>query len=296
MQSPGRLEWFLLLSCVLIWGSSFILMKKSLVVFSAEEVAALRLSAAGLCLLPFGLRTVLRQGWRNWPWPKIALSGLTGNFIPAFLFAAALTQVDSGTSGVLNSLTPLWVLALGALLFRRPVGRWQAAGVALGWVGAFLLLMTRPSSGPSETSLTYGALIVVATVLYGFNTNFVKTRLSHLPALPFTSMALGLWSVPALIYLATADLGQRMEQPGSGEALAAALTLGCVGTAFALLLFFTLLRRSDALFAASVTYFMPVVALALALADGERMQWLHPAGLALILGGVWLVNRKPAGK
>ncbi len=290
MQSPRQTEWLLLLSCVLIWGSSFILMKKALVVFAPDEVAALRLASAGLCLLPFAAQALRQRS--DWPWSGIALSGLTGNFVPAFLFALALTRVESGTSGVLNSLTPLWVLALGVAFFGRKA-RWaQVLGVVLGWAGAALLLTLRPSgSTPTGNQLGYGLLIVGATALYGFNTNYVKTRLNHLPALPFTALALGLWAVPAGIYLLTVPLRGRLEQVGGAEALTAALTLGCVGTAFALVLFFTLLRRADALFAASVTYLMPVVALGWAVADGEQLGWMHGLGLLLILGGVWLANR-----
>ena len=290
MQSPQRADWLLLLSCVLIWGSSFILMKKALVVFAPNEVAALRLASAGLCLVPFAGQALRRR--RDWPWASIALSGLTGNFVPAFLFALALTRVESGTSGALNSLTPLWVLALGVLFFGRRARVAQVLGVLLGWGGAVLLLMLRPpNASPADNQLSYGLLIVAATALYGFNTNFVKTRLSHLPALSFTALALGLWAVPAGAYLLAVPLEARLAQAGGPEAFAAALVLGCVGTAFALVLFFTLLRRADALFAASVTYLMPVVALGWAVADGERLGLLHGLGLLLILGGVWLANR-----
>jgi len=291
MQKAGRIEWVLLFSCVLIWGSSFILMKKALLVFPPDEVAAIRLTAAGICLLPFSMRAILKRGFQVWPWGKLTLSCMLGNFIPAFLFALALTGVDSGTSGVLNSLTPLWTLVMGVAFFGMQAGRFQVMGIVLGWFGAILLLMTRPSSG-GETNYDLGMLIVLATVMYGTNANFVKKYLSELRALTLTSLALGIGAVPAGLYLLTTDVTSRMSVPGSGQALLAALALGCIGTAFALSLFFALLRRCDPLFASSVTYFMPIVALALALADGETLQLLHMLGLSLILGGVWLVNRR----
>ena len=127
--ATSPVAWALLIVLACIWGTSFILMKKGLVVFSALELGAIRVSVAALLLLPFALRHVGSVERSRFKW--LALSGVVGTLIPAFLFAYAETKLDSGLAGVLNALTAVFTLLVGALLLgsgSRACGCW-----ASGW-------------------------------------------------------------------------------------------------------------------------------------------------------------------
>ena len=103
--------WVLLFLLSLIWGSSPILIKKALISLNPFEIGALRLSFAALVLLPF-LTKSLRDLKKN-DFLILFISGIVGNVIPYFLYPIAQTKIDSATSGVLNSLTPVFALIFG---------------------------------------------------------------------------------------------------------------------------------------------------------------------------------------
>jgi drug/metabolite transporter (DMT)-like permease len=277
--------------CGIFWGSSFILMKKALVVFDHTQVGLLRIIVAGGVLLPFMLPTFARS-WRQLPKAKLLQSSLVGTLIPAFLFPLAQTQLASGTTGVLNSLTPLFTLLLGMVAFRQKLQPLRLLGVGLGLAGAAWLILLQKSVGGDPR---FALLIVLATLMYGYNTNFVKYRLADISPLRITGFGLSLAAIPCLyVLLFHTNFIQLMDAPGFATSFAAVCALGAIGTSLALWLYFYALKVSSAVGAASVTYLMPVVALGWALLDGEPFHLNYVWGLLAILGGVWLVNR-PSG-
>ncbi|KAA3609712.1 MAG: DMT family transporter [Calditrichaeota bacterium] len=280
----------LLLATSVIWGSSFILIKKGLFVYSVEQVALLRILFAYIVLLPtaiFHIKKYLKpHGW------QLFISGLTGNLIPAFLFAKAQTQLESGITGVLNALTPLFTLLVGIFLFHLKIYRKQVAGILIGLAGSIGLSLIN-KSGALGTINYFVFFVILASFLYGFNVNYIKRYLSDVPSVQLTGLALFFIGPPALVYLFFTDFTTRLStQPGSLEALGYLAILGIVNTALALILFFRLLKMTSPVVASSVTYIIPIVALFIGFLDGEQFFALHFVGMALIIGGVYIVNRR----
>lgn len=288
-DAPPLRAWLLLGLLALIWGASFLLIKKGLLAFRPDQLAAIRIASAGFVLLPFILRrfrTVQSQHW-----PKLITVGMVGSFIPAFLFAFAQTQIASGVTGVLNTFTPLATLIIGVLLFKQTSRLQQWLGIVIGMAGT-ILLVTASASGELDFN-AYGLLIIAATVCYGLNLNLIKHKIADLGALTITGVSLFLVAPPAALYLFFGT--PFLEQTGDPQfafALAAVLALGVVGTAGALIIFNTVVKMSDTTFTSSVTYLIPVVALILGIADGEPFFLQHALGMAAILSGVWIANRK----
>ncbi|MDX1526032.1 MAG: DMT family transporter [Pseudidiomarina maritima] len=293
-EVPPLKAWLLLLLLALIWGSSFLLIKKGLLTFSPDQLAALRIASAGLVLLPLIVKRV--HNVQRHHWPKLISVGLVGSFIPAFLFAFAQTQLPSGVTGVLNTFTPLATLVIGVFIFKQVAKPQQWLGIAIGLVGT-TLLVTAGEAGAFAFN-QYGLLILAATVCYGLNLNLIKHHIPDLSALTITGVSLFLVAPPALLYLlfATPFIAQMSDFESVQLSLAAVLVLGIVGTAAALVIFNTVVKLTDTTFTSSVTYLIPIVALILGVLDGEPFLMAHGFGMAAILFGVWIANRRSRKK
>jgi drug/metabolite transporter (DMT)-like permease len=280
----------LLIVLSLMWGSSFILIKKGLEAFSPAQVGALRVAAASVFLLPIGMTRFKNLGRRHlW---MLMTSGLMGIFIPAFLFAAAQTKIPSSLAGILNTLTPAFTLIIGALFFHQRF-RWiSVAGLILAFAGTLMLMIAR-ENGRIEGIQFHALLIVAACVLYGSNLNFVKFKITDLSPMTITSGALMMIGPMALGYLFafTPFISTLQHVPGAWRSMAYVVLLGMMSTALATYLFYRLIRISTPLLASSVTYFMPIVAVMWGVADGEKLYPGHFIGMAAILTGVYLANR-----
>jgi drug/metabolite transporter (DMT)-like permease len=272
------------------------LMKKGLVVFSALELGATRVSVAALLLLPFALREIGRveRSRRKW----LALSGTVGTLIPAFLFAYAETRLASGLAGVLNALTAVFALLMGALLFGQRLTGLRVLGIALGLVGTVVLMLLGGSgdavSPAGEAgSAWYGGYIVVATVGYGLSVNVIKHRLQAMTPMAVTSLLLLLIGGPALVYLllGTGFVHKLTTVLGAWPAFGYIALLATMSTAVATVLFNMLIQRSTTLFASSSTYLIPIVALAWGALDGEAFNLWHALGMVIILAGVFIIHR-----
>jgi drug/metabolite transporter (DMT)-like permease len=279
----------LLISCVLIWGSSFILMQNGLSVYTPLQVGALRLFFAGSVLLPLAIFYLARN---KYPLHLIIVSGLCGSVIPAFLFPLAQTQISSSASGALNSLTPLFTLLLGVLFFQLKFSTSKILGVLVGLSGALgILLLGEKTSGQSQ-NIFYGIFAIIATLLYAINVNFAKKYLLHLKSLEIASISLCFSLIPATLYLLSSDFFTKTaHNPLACQAVVSIFTLGAFGTALASFLFYNLLRLSSPVFASSVTYLIPLVALGWGVYYGEWINIYQIIGSFMILSGVWLVNK-----
>ena len=288
-ETPPLKAWLLLGLLALIWGSSFLLIKKGLLGFAPEQLAAIRIASAGFVLLPFILKRFKTVQPHHWL--KLICVGLVGSFIPAFLFAFAQTELPSGVTGVLNTFTPLATLIIGIALFKQTALVQQWIGVVIGLVGT-LLLVTATANGDFEFN-RYGLLIIAATICYGLNLNLIKHHIPDLGALTITGVSLFLVAPAALIYLLFATpFTAQVTQPELWFPLGAILVLGIIGTAMALVIFNTVVKLTDTTFTSSVTYLIPIVALILGILDGEPFFLQQGVGLAAILSGVWIANRR----
>ncbi|OKL40713.1 permease [Pontibacter flavimaris] len=283
------MAWLLVVILALIWGTSFILIKKGLVVFASDEVGALRMVIACAALLPFAIQNLPKVEPSRW---KFLLgTGLLGNFFPAFLFAIAETRLASGLAGVLNSLTALFTLLAGALLFGQSITWLRMLGIAIGIAGTAILIFSGNGNADLD-NMYYGLYIVLATIFYGISANIIKHRLQGMKAIAVSSLALLTVGPVALLYLLTTDFVYKLQHvPGAWEALLYIALLAVFSTAIALILFNRLIQISTTLFASSTTYLIPVVALMWGVLDGETIHVWHYAGMLVILLGVFIVNR-----
>ncbi|MGM0581668.1 MAG: DMT family transporter [Bacteroidota bacterium] len=284
------LVYGLLILLALIWGSSFILIKKGLLVFSAGEVGAIRIFSAALVLTPLSLPKLKSLNKRQWKW--LFISGMVGSFGPAFLFAYAQTQLESGITGVLNALTPIFALLVGVIFFKGKLKLRDSLGIALGFGGTIVLIVAG-SGGELGNFNFYAIFVILATLCYGFNLNIIKTQFSILTPRMITSISLVLIAPLAAGYLfGSSDFVTKMQyEVGAWRALLYISILGVIGTAFALILFNRLVKLTSPVFTSFVTYLIPIVAIVWGLLDGEILVFGHYIGIVLIILGVAFANR-----
>lgn len=289
------LSWLILFTLVLVWGSSFILIKKSLIYFDAIEVGLLRIVIAFLFLLPLALKKIATLNRQQKYY--LALSGGIGSLIPSCLFAFAQQGIDSGLAGTLNSLTPLFTLLLGLVFFQMKSRWYNVVGVFIGLIGAVGLIYV---SGDSSFAfnLKYASLVILATICYAFNVNFIKTRLKQVTSITITALTFYFIGFPSLLYvLFFTDVShQLMHTKEAWSGLGYLAILSIVGTGLALIIFNKLIKTSSPVFASSVTYLIPVIALLWGIVDGEVFRLSYLLWFFLILFGVFLVNAKPNHK
>ena len=282
------INWLLFTILSLIWGSSFLLMKIGMEQLSPYEVAALRILSAGIVLIPFAF-----NAFKQIPTNKIGLvllSGLMGSFIPAFLFCLAETKLDSALTGMLNSLTPLCAVIIGTLFFKMRPTAWKFAGIFIGLIGLFFLVS--PNGQLHFDNSKYIFLIILATILYAINANFVSKSLGGLGPLNIASVAFVLLIIPCLIVLVSMGYFTRpLSQLSIIKSTVAACVLGTGGTAIATILLYRLIKRAGALFATMVTYGIPFVAAGWGVVYGEQVTLVEIGCLGIILSGVYLANK-----
>lgn len=293
-SKPRAVLFATLFLLALIWGSSFILMKRGLEQFDSVEVAAYRMSSAMIVLLPIALRNLALIRGRFWP---LFFAGLIGNAIPAFLFAHAQTEIPSSLTGMLNSVTSMFTFIVGVLFFRAKPYALQAIGALLALVGALGLIGFGHLTGLS-THGRYSMLVIAAAICYGFAINTVKRYLSDLRARHITALSFLLTMPFLLVYLLvfTDFVPQLASGPESWGALGYLTILGTVCTGFALILFNSLIRSTTAVFASTVVYLMPVVAIGWGVLDGETIEASQSIYLGLVLVGILLINLAPVWK
>lgn len=262
-------------------------------VYTSGEVAALRIFIAFLFLSPLIFWHVKKSLLKHWK--GFLGMGVLGNLIPAFLFTKAETGISSSLTGMLNSLTPLFTLLLGVLLFKTRT-RWvNALGIMIGFVGAIGLLMVGKSED-MDNNLLFGLYVVIATVCYALSVNIIKRDLNEVNSITATVWAMLFIGPMAGVYLFgfTGFTEKLSAHPLAMQSLGYISILAIFGTAISVIVFNVLIRNTNALFASSVTYLIPVVAMVWGLVDNERVELLHFLWIAIILLGVYLVNKKAA--
>lgn len=284
-----QIKWGYLLLLSLIWGSSFILIKKGLVGLTAFQLGSLRIIFAALFLLVIGFRSLVKIP--HYQWKYIALTSLFGTFIPAYLFAIAQTQIDSSISSILNSLTPLNTLLIGALFFSLDFRRNQIFGVLIGLVGSALLIWNGAVHHPNQ-NYYYAFLVLIASICYATNVNLIKKYLSDLPPLSIATGNFLVLLFPALAVLYSTDFFAMTYGVEVQESVLFILILGVLGTGIANIIFFKLIQISSPVFATSVTYLIPVVAFFWGMLDQELLTPVQLFGAFIVLVGVYLSARK----
>ena len=295
-----------LLLLAFIWGSSFILMKIALFdgvdqpVYPAMDVAALRILFAGLALLPVAIAQISKVPKDKFIW--ILGVGTFGNLLPAYLFTSAQTELASGITGMLNSLTPLFTVIIAVLLFKTAFSLRQLAGLIVGFIGAIILIsdggnLLQVFSSESEISIVACGKVALATMFYGCSVNILKNKLVDVNSTTIASLALAMVMPVAVIALMGSDvIDIFMNHEHGVKGMSAVVVLAVIGTAAALVVFNALIKWTDALTASSVTYVIPVFAAMWGWIDGEELTYMHLIGGVVILLGVALVKGLNSGK
>ncbi len=293
-MNPEKERWVLLIVLSIIWGSSFILIKKSLEHFNPYEVGALRVLIAGVLLLPLAIMNIRKFPRKHLKW--LLLAAFTGNFIPMFLFPIAETKVSSSIAGIVNSMMPIFVIIVGALFWKFSTSKRQLLGVAISFTGACILAF---SGGPSgELKLVPVVLLLIATLCYAISITTVKSKLHMIPAKILSAFVFSfVLIVPSLIALVFAGFFNSVE-PSKDFFIGLGFVslLSIFGTGLAMMLNYRLLSISTPLFASTVTLLMPVVAVLWGILDGEKLTQMQGFGGVVILAGLIFLRAKPLDK
>lgn len=283
-------KWVLLILLTIIWGSSFILIKKSLEHYGPFQVGALRVLIAGILLAPVAMLNIRKFPRKRLKW--LIVAAVAGNFIPMFLFPLAETEVSSSIAGIVNSMMPIFVILIGALFWKfKTTGR-QMIGVAISFSGACLLML----SGAEGDSLKIVPILwlLLATLLYAVSVTTVKSKLSDVPAKILSAFVFFfILFLPSLVTLAFTGFFNNFEgTKGEFIGLGYVSLLSIFGTGLAMMLNYRLLSISTPLFASTVTLLMPIVAVIWGVLDGESLTGLQFAGGFIIIGGLLFLRAK----
>ncbi len=282
-------KWVYLLLLSLIWGTSFILIKKGLIGLTQIQLGSLRIVMTSIILFSVGMPALKEIKRPQWTW--IGLSALFGTFFPAFLFAFAQKHIDSAVASILNSFTPLATAILGYTVFRIYTTKRQILGVLIGLVGSIMLILAGTKINPQQNHW-YGILVLIASVGYALNVNIIKKYLKDLSPMAIATGNFVLIVLPALLILiATGYFSQVWTMPKVQVSTGYIAILALFGTALAKILFNKMIQISSPVFASSVTYTMPVVAVMWGVFDGERFGWHQVLSAGIVLLGVYLVGK-----
>lgn len=283
-------RWFLFIFLSLTWGSSFILVKKSLIAFTPYEIGAIRVAVSGLVLGVIGFPAIFKMPRKTLFW--VIVAGFFGNFLPMFLFPIAQQKVSSSLAGILDALFPIFVLAFGFLIFGIK-SRWsQIMGGIMGFLGAASLIYFSEAN-TEDSQFWYAMLVVLAGASYAINALVIKEKIPNLSSVKLTAAVFSFWSIPSLIILYFTGIFQNFElTPERTEAMGYLGFLTLFGTAIAMALYYKLIQNTNPVFASSVSYLLPIVAVMWGILDGEDFTFWYIISGVLILIGIYLIREK----
>jgi drug/metabolite transporter (DMT)-like permease len=288
-KAPVLRDWLVMLVLALVWGCSFLFIKKVVAVYTPVQAAFWRVSVSTLFYIPIAIKYWSKIDWKKWR-PLIAVA-LAGSAVPSLLFAVAQQKVESSVAGILNSLTPLFTMLIGVIVYRLNTSRSKIIGVSLGLVGAFVLIFLDPDAQSTDgsTHYAYAFLCVLAAVCYSISANTITNYLREMhPA----AIGAGAFLIMSPLFFCGLVLSGGVEQmfqhPQGFEAIKYVIYLSGVGTVLASILYFDLIQKTSAVFATSVTYLLPIVSIFFGFMDGETVHLTDFLGTAIILAGLYL--------
>ena len=283
-------KWFYLIALSLIWGSSFILIKKALVGLEASQLGSLRIIFSSIFIFLIAWRNIFSIKKIEWKW--ITISAFLGSFFPAFLFAFAEKEIDSSVASIINSIVPLNTLILGMIIFKIESTKRQIIGVLVGFFGTYLLISSGLKLNPDQ-NYNYAGLVILCSFLYALNVNIIKKYLQHLSALTITVGHFTAIILPAVLVFLFSDFEfSSLEKDEVKTSIFYVFILALFGTALAKIIFNKLIKISSPVFASSVTYSMLIVSIFWGIADGEKFSIYQLIATIIIVFGVILTNKK----
>lgn len=279
--------WTLFLLLVLIWGSSFILIKNGLAGYTAWQAATIRLVPASSVMFFLAIRDIRKVPRQKIPF--ILLVGTLSMLFPAYLFSIAETNINSAMAGILNALTPLFTGVFAISFWGQNLSKKQWLGLGIGFFSTSFLLLFNTDA--RFTFNEYALLIVLATACYGLNINIVKNYLSDINPLHVTTIAVSFAGVMGFIFLFASGYENYVTVNKSQfYPLLSLIILGVIHTALAQLMQNRLIQKSSVAFVSSTTYLIPVVAVLIGLLVGEQLVFLHYISMAGIIFSVWIIK------
>ena len=283
-------KWFYLAILSLIWGSSFILIKKGLVGLNSVQLASLRMIFAATVIYIYSYNSIKKIPKKSWKW--IVITAYLGTFFPVYLISYGQTEIESGLASIITTVTPINTLIIGIIFFSLTFSIKQLLGLFIGLVGAVLLLY-EASETNLNSNIYFSFFIYLTTVGYAASVNLIKKYLTNIPPEAVTAGIFLSISPPAIIVLYFSDFTDlNFQDPLILKSIFFVLVLGVFGSAIAQTLFNKFVKISSPIFASAVTYTMPVVAIFWALIDGEILSIMQFFATAIILIGVYLVNKR----
>lgn len=283
-------KWFYLIALSLIWGSSFILIKKALVGLEASQLGSLRIIFSSIFIFLIAWRNIFSIKKIEWKW--ITISAFLGSFFPAFLFAFAEKEIDSSVASIINSIVPLNTLILGMIIFKIESTKRQIIGVLVGFFGTYLLISSGLKLNPDQ-NYNYAGLVILCSFLYALNVNIIKKYLQHLSALTITVGHFTAIILPAILVFLFSDFEfSSLEKDEVKTSIFYVFILALFGTALAKIIFNKLIKISSPVFASSVTYSMLIVSIFWGIVDGEKFSINQLIATLVIVFGVILTNKK----
>ena len=283
-------KWFYLIALSLIWGSSFILIKKALVGLEASQLGSLRIIFSSIFIFLIAWRNIFSIKKIEWKW--ITISAFLGSFFPAFLFAFAEKEIDSSVASIINSIVPLNTLILGMIIFKIESTKRQIIGVLVGFFGTYLLISSGLKLNPDQ-NYNYAGLVILCSFLYALNVNIIKKYLQHLSALTITVGHFTAIILPAILVFLFSDFEfSSLEKDEVKTSIFYVFILALFGTALAKIIFNKLIKISSPVFASSVTYSMLIVSIFWGIVDGEKFSIYQLIATIIIVFGVILTNKK----
>ncbi|MEE9432490.1 MAG: DMT family transporter [Melioribacteraceae bacterium] len=273
----------------IIWGISFLLIKKGLLAFSPMQVAALRIVFASAVLFPIAIKHINIE-FKIY-WKQIIFLGLISNLIPAILFAEAQTKINSSLAGMLNSLVPIFTMIIGVLFYKIKINFLLSMGLLIGLIGSVVLSFVS-SEGNLGVFNFYALYVIMATILYGISGNMIKGMVQKIrPTILISLQLLAMSPIAIIILINTNIYSSVVTNENAMFSLGSLFILGAIGTALAGSIFINLVKHTSALFASATTYLIPITAIIVGLLDDEVLFPLHFVGIGLIIVGVIIINK-----
>lgn len=284
----------ILILCVLgiIWGSSFILMKKALTTYSPIEITLYRIFIVFLVFFPLGIKSFFKIKKKTGF--VLLLSAIIGSVIPYFLFIKAQTKIDSSLNGILNSITPLFTLLFGVIIFKQKTNFRAIIGVMVGLIGATSLIFLSSGGDIFSSSILYALFPVLGSACYALNINIIKTYLQDIPALKITSWSfIFIGPIAGLLLFFETDFANNLTNNDPNYLNFICINiLGVLGSGLAFWVFNLLIKETSSVFASSVTYLIPIVAIFWGVIDGEDFGIVQFYLCLVIFCGIYLIKSK----
>jgi drug/metabolite transporter (DMT)-like permease len=288
MTLPSKYNnWILLILVSFIWGSPYILREIALESFSHNQVAAFQVFFSFLLFIPLIIKNIRKLSKENIL--PLLLSGITGNIGPAYFFAKAQTQINSSVAGMLNAMLPMVTLLIAILFYKASTNKKVLGGILLGFAGTLVISFSGDSFG---SSYFWGVFYVFLAILsIAISINIVSFSLPKLTGTEIASLAFLFVGPMAGIFLVFTDLST----PLASESLSkGVLILGLLAilTFAGVILYNQLIKKSSHIFAASIAYLIPIVAIFWGIViSGDQVSIAQIASIIIILVGVHLTSR-----